>query len=444
MLTLCKTPLRAALLLCLLGARAAAAPPGNETVPEAVPAPDAVLPPGPAPPPPEAGFGGLASLWDPRTSPFIPIPEIGTDPNSGTTVGILPVFLTSNDKGEITRIVAPDVIYNPVLGYGADFRVLDYPSQDAQWSIVGGADEHIQRGLDAMYTDGLLRQDDWSRTFHFLYDRNATDRFFGFGNNSRYSAQSNYTLEQASMEVAYGWNVNPDLQIAIASRPRLLRIEQGVFANLPATQAAFPNVPGYGATRDVLNRLFIAYDTRDSTIIPTRGGEVLVFAGMSERWLLSSTSYALYGTDIKEFIPLTPRVTFAGHIDAQYMPVGNDTPFWALSQLGGDRSIPSEQGLLRGFGQGRFVDRNMFSATAELRTKVFSVDLFSTSLTVEAAPFVDVGRVFHNAADIPIEGLHKVLGLGFRGIASPFIVGYVDIGYGSEGPAIFSGINYPF
>src|SRR5438477_6844063 len=39
--------------------------------------------------------GGLLSLWDPTTSPFIPIPEIGTDPNSGTTIGFLPVFLRS-------------------------------------------------------------------------------------------------------------------------------------------------------------------------------------------------------------------------------------------------------------------------------------------------------------------------------------------------------------
>ena len=34
--------------------------------------------------------------------------------------------------------------------------------------------------------------------------------------------------------------------------------------------------------------------------------------------------------------------------------------------------------------------------------------------------------------------------LGFRGVAQPFVVGYVDIGYGSEGIAAFTGLNYPF
>jgi hypothetical protein len=44
----------------------------------------------------------------------------------------------------------------------------------------------------------------------------------------------------------------------------------------------------------------------------------------------------------------------------------------------------------------------------------------------------------------PLSGLHPVGGVGFRGIATPFVVGYVDIGYGNEGVAFFSGVNYPF
>jgi hypothetical protein len=40
--------------------------------------------------------------------------------------------------------------------------------------------------------------------------------------------------------------------------------------------------------------------------------------------------------------------------------------------------------------------------------------------------------------------VHSVGGVGFRAIAEPFVVGYVDVGYGGEGAAVFSGINYPF
>jgi hypothetical protein len=52
--------------------------------------------------------------------------------------------------------------------------------------------------------------------------------------------------------------------------------------------------------------------------------------------------------------------------------------------------------------------------------------------------------VFHDIGDNPLKSLQTTGGIGFRAVASPFIVGYVDIGYGSEGAAVFSGIRYPF
>jgi hypothetical protein len=63
---------------------------------------------------------------------------------------------------------------------------------------------------------------------------------------------------------------------------------------------------------------------------------------------------------------------------------------------------------------------------------------------LEVTPFIDLGRVFARTSTIPLEQLHKVYGVGFRGIARPFVVGYVDIGHGSEGIAVFTGLNYPF
>ena len=60
------------------------------------------------------------------------------------------------------------------------------------------------------------------------------------------------------------------------------------------------------------------------------------------------------------------------------------------------------------------------------------------------APFIDDGRVFHNIDENPVDHLLVAGGLGMRAVAKPFIVGYLDIGYGGEGVAIFSGINYPF
>ena len=428
------------LCLALLGGGLAAA-----FADEAPPATDVAPPPENPPPenPAPEKEHGLFSIWDPRTSPFIPIPEIGTDPNGGTTLGLLTVFLTS-EHDQITRILAPDVIYNPQLGFGGNFRLLAYPSEDAQWSVTAGVKQRIERGVDGTYQTGILRQGSWSLFHHLVYDRSATGRFFGFGNDSQKADQSSYTEEQAFYEGRIGYNFGPTLQVTFNLRPRYVQIEHGSFSSLPSTNEVFPNLPGLGNERDFLNRVFIAYDTRDSGTIPTQGSAIVAFAGISNQGFLSSVSYSGFGLDVKHFEPINDRLGFAGHVALQYMPVGNDAPFWALSSLGGDRSVLAERQPLRGFGADRFIDRNLFSSSVELRQKVLDLNLFSTELAVELAPFIEAGRVFHKLGDSPIGRLHLDGGLGFRAIAKPFIVGYVDIGYGGEGIAIFSGINYPF
>jgi len=52
--------------------------------------------------------------------------------------------------------------------------------------------------------------------------------------------------------------------------------------------------------------------------------------------------------------------------------------------------------------------------------------------------------VFSQTTTNPLDHVHDVVGVGFRGIARPYVVGYVDVGYGSEGAAVFTGLNYPF
>jgi len=381
---------------------------------------------------------------DPRTAPFIPIPEIGTDPNSGTTVGLLGVYLDTDEQHEIRRILAPDIIYNPGLGYGAHFRLFDYPSDDTAWYAVAGAKENVERELDILYSTGIKRREDWSYSVRAVYDRSATDRFFGFGNGSDPANDTNYTKQQLYADGTFGWNATPSLQVALNFRPRQVRIEQGTFESLPSIQTRFPGVPGFGANHEFLSRLLVTYDTRDSPDIPTRGSLLVGYGGFTDRAFFSSVSYSKFGFDARHYEPLGERYVVAGHVAAQYMPVGGGVPFWALSSLGGDRSIPGEREPLRGFGDDRFIDRNLFSAGAELRSRVYEISLFSTDLAIEMAPFVEAGRVFQDIDDNPVRSLHVVGGLGFRAIAKPFIVGYVDFGYGSEGAAVFSGINYPF
>src|ERR1700726_2300714 len=78
---------------------------------------------------------GLMRWFNPSTAPFIPVPDIDVDPNSGTTLGLIPTWISTADQSQVRRIGAPDVIHNPNFGFGAHGRILAYPSEDTQWSV---------------------------------------------------------------------------------------------------------------------------------------------------------------------------------------------------------------------------------------------------------------------------------------------------------------------
>ena len=423
---------RAIAATLLFAWRASAAP-----TPDA-PAPDAA---GAAPNEPS-----LVSRWlDPSTAPFIPVPLIGSDPNSGTTLGLLPVWLATDDEHEIRRIIAPDVLHNPYFGYGVDARIYEYASKDSQWSIDSGIKERVERDVDAEYQVGRLRNELWSLNYSLIFNRAGTPRYYGIGNESPQLYQTNYTNTQELAQVQVGLNLNHAWQILFTGRYLVDDVTAGTLTDVKSIETRFGAILGVGTNTQMLNRLSLIYDTRDDLVVPTRGMEWVAYGGGAARsGILSDSMYSEAGVDGRDFWPIYADTVLAAHMSLRYMPTSHEVPFWALSSLGGGSSQVGGEQPLRGFGEGRFYDRNSFSTSVELRRTVLSFDAVSTRVDVELAPFVDLGRVFARTNTDPLEQLHHVFGVGFRGIAKPFVVGKVDVGYGSEGLAIFTGLNYPF
>jgi len=386
------------------------------------------------------------SALNPHNWPFdlFPIPEVSTNPNGGVTYGVLLAFLFKDQQNQIASILAPDVNNDTALGFGGTVRYFAYPSEDTQWYALAGAQEKIARIVDLSYATGRTHENPFSLEGRLYFERDPTDRFFGVGNDSRLGGESNYTTEQVYVRGKFGWNITKDLQLALVARPRYVRILKGAFTNIAQTTAKYPNVKGVGGGSEIYGEMRATYDNRDSVDIPRHGGLAVIFAGTSQRALFSSSSYNRFGLDLHHYWPLGSRFTFAAHGYIQYMPSGNEAPFWARGRLGGETSILYDQETLRGYGSDRYNDNNLSVANFELRTRVFEVNLMNTPGIFELAPFVEAGRVFHDMSGDPIASLHPVGGLGFRGIAEPFVVGFVDIGIGGEGPVVFAGINYPF
>jgi outer membrane protein assembly factor BamA len=395
--------------------------------------------------PTQATAGWLARWLNPGKAPFIPIPEIATDPDGGTTVGLLAVILKNDDGDHISQIIAPDVYHNQNFGYGTHARIYSYASGDTQWSVVGGIEERVERGFDAEYQSGRQREDRWSIGYSLIYDRNGSPRFYGIGNGSLESNQTNFTNAQELAQINVGLNLARQWQLLYNGLFQVVDVLPGTIDGVASIQTKFAGLDGLGSNKLQRNRLSLIYDTRDNLTIPGSGVQLIAYGGMaSANGLFNDSLYTETGFDGRGYWPVVRDTTLAVHTAIRYLPYAHDVPFWALSTIGGGQSDVGGAQALRGFGGARFSARDSFATTAELRHTVMSFNAAGTSVDIEVSPFVDVGRVFSHAGTLPFDDLHVVYGVGFRGIAKPFVVAHVDLGYGSEGLALFTGLNYPF
>ena len=402
------------------------------------------VPAGPIPLEPAAPVTGWKRWFNPSTAPFIPVPEIAQDPASGLTLGLIPTWVTVDENHAVSRIIAPDILHNPNFGWGAHGRIYEYASQDTQWSVVAGVKQKVERKVDGELQNGRLRNSRWSVNISVLFDRDGTPRFYGIGNNTRQKAESNFTAEHEMAQVQLGFNLTHTWQLLYTSRLQVIDVLPGTLA-VASTDRAFPAVNGLHVNKEFLNRLSIVYDTRDDLTVPSSGMKWVAYGGAAARnGLFNDSLYTESGVDGRMFFPVTRNTVLAAHTSIRYLLHADDVPFWALSNIGGGQTETGGPQQLRGYVTGRFFDKNSFTGSVELRRKVFTFDAVTTALDIEVAPFIDVGRVWGRGGTLPFKNLHQVYGIGFRGIARPFVVGYVDIGVGSEGAAVFTGLNYPF
>ncbi len=369
---------------------------------------------------------------------IIPLPEILTDPNEGNTYGFLGVVLFLDEQKVIKYILAPDVRYNKITGVYPTFRLFGYPTIDKKWSIVLRKSQNIDEDYDLRYEDNALWGGRMRLFGNFEFEQDSTERFFGFGNNTSERAESDYTARETTAILWLTYRLQPALEVTYQSRLRVFEAKRGGVDNVPDIRELHPDTPGLRGTTTIIGQqLGLLYDTRDDISIPTRGGFGLLTAEAIPRIIGSSVSIVKYAVDVRKFVPFRERFILAMHGRLDYIGGDKNVPFFEQNDIGGRHS-------LRGFGSGRFVDRDRFFASAELRTRVYRRHIFGVNAELELAPFVDFGQVFGSSHDIPFDDLHAVGGLGFRGVVRPQVVGFVDIGYGEQGLAAFTGLDYPF
>ena len=246
------------------------------------------------------------------------MPEIAVDPDSGTTLGVIPTWVKTDENNQVRRIIAPDLIYNAHFGWGTHGRIYGYTSGDEQWSLVAGVKERVEREFDAEYQRGRLREERWSFSASVVYDVDGTPRFYGFGNNSPASAVTNYTNQQERVEMQVGLNLTHAWQLRYTGRLQVVDVLPGTLEGVASIEPQF-----LGTNKLLLNRLSIVYDTRDDLTVPSRGMELIAYGGLASRnGLLNDSMYSEVGADGRIFSPVAENTILVAHMAANFIADG--------------------------------------------------------------------------------------------------------------------------
>lgn len=369
---------------------------------------------------------------------YFPVPAVSSSKNDGSDAGlIVPILITDTD-GELRYIVAPMFIVNSIVGSRGTLNIFRYGKGGQQLKFIGSVTEEIERRFGLDYLDPAFAQGRFSLRLGGTFFKNATVRFFGLGQGTPESQETNYTDREIRGYWQFGIHFNQVTQIAIGQRFRQVRVQPGA-TDLPFTLDRFPGIDGGGGASIFGHRAVFFYDSRDSLDSPTDGMQVEAFAEINQNFENKSNHlFFRYGIGFKLLLPSqTKRVILVLRGDLQ-TTFGDEVPFYERSSLGG-------QNNLRGYGVDRFIDKQLIAASVEQRIHVLRTKIFNVEADFELAPFVDMGRVFNTFKDLQLfDGFQVTPGIGFRGLIRPNVVGRVDYGYSKEGGAVFAGLDYPF
>ena len=369
---------------------------------------------------------------------YFPIPAVSTSKNDGNDTGLIFPILITDPDGELKYLVAPMFVQNSIVGSRGSINLFRYEPGGREIRFIGSFTERIERKVVFSYADPAFSQGRYSLNFGASFFKNATSRFFGLGEATSESEQTNYTAREARANWRFGVYANEVTQISVGQRFRQVSLQKGA-TDLPFTGDQFPAVDGVqGETLILGHRATFYYDTRNNLVSPTDGMAVTAYAEVNQNLHNGDHPvYSRYAMEVKKLFPSeSKRAILVVRADLQ-ATIGNQVPFFEQSSLGG-------QNNLRGFGVDRFIDKHLVALSVEERIHIMRTKVAGVTADFEIAPFLDSGQVFNDYKDVTFKNYRMTPGIGFRGVVKPNVVGRVDYGYSKEGGAIFAGLDFPY
>jgi outer membrane protein assembly factor BamA len=370
----------------------------------------------------------------------LPLPVIAASPNEGVTSGGLAAFLFHNRADEVTSLIAPQINYNPNFGTTYTLYGAFYPSPSRSMEINLSRSEKVNDDYEMKLRDVTLLDARLELNAFLYHFTDGSSRFFGFESGSTRDGETNYANREEGFTITATYPMYRHISLQLGERLRKVDISQGAIKDIPFIAERFNeiDIPGLNGFTAHAQKLALVYSTLDSPTMPTYGGFAKISAEVSATTLGSDENYRHYEVEAKGFVPKDDAKRFISAFRILYnQTLGDHVPFLERSILGGENS-------LRGYGRNRFIDSSCLLINLEERIRLFRWEIFDVTADWELAPFIDIGAVMKALDRIEGNSFEFSPGIGLRAVVRPNIVGRMDIGWGSEGVAVFVGLGYPF
>lgn len=365
----------------------------------------------------------------------IPLPVWATSPNEGSTWGVMPVFLRVCAADQSTEwLLAPSVTWNSVIHLTASLRFYDYPDPDTVLSVTGSVSTRINRRLIGRWQRLPAADGAWTDEATLGMERSAFARFFGLGPDAPASAQTSYTSARVIASERRGRNLIDHLNAGILVGFERDAIEDRGVPGLPLAPERFPGVPGMRGSTVLWQGIDLRYDDRVGGDYAEQGVRLEASFAVVEG-LVGSPTFVRGGVQARGVVP--ELAWLSGAARAMWTAVSDPAaPFYLQSGLGGSFA-------LRGFPDGRFVDRQAWTIEGEQRIRLLQTHLLGVAVDWRADPFIAVGQVFRGLGSA-LSHPRLTGGVGLRAVVHPSLVGRVDLASGGEGISVYVEIGYPY
>jgi len=242
----------------------------------------------------------------------------------------------------------------------------------------------------------FTNQEKWVIEGNLLF-QNYPRLYYGIGDSTPESAEEVYQYNQLLIEpiflkqafvkhlfigagIRYNHIYNTDFE------------EDGLIAN--------EKLDGFDGSTSVGAEAAVLYDSRDVILNASSGWYLELTHGEYGKFLGGTNKFHLTRVDLRHFLRVSEKNNDVLGFQFVGRTVRNDQPFSEFSFLGSSE-------IMRGYREGRFVDRDLLATQVEYR-KTFKNTPFG------AVAFLGMGNVYRNLDEFQFKSLKPNYGLGLR------------------------------